>query len=95
MKLNAIYFSILIGFSLFIFSGCSPFGNSSLIETFSSTISVIFENKPTPAQISTSGGQIVSNVDGYRMNVGVANSSSRAKTTCNGEGYCIELAISR
>ena len=76
-------------------TSCSPFGNSSFVESVGQTISEIFENNPAPAKASSLGGQIVTNGAGYRMNVGVANSSSRAKTTCNGQGYCMELAISR
>lgn len=87
----ALFFVLLA----FLFSACSPFGNSSLIESISTTVNSIFENKPAPAKASASGGQLVSNIAGYRMNVGVTNSSSRSKTTCNGQGYCMELGISR
>ncbi len=83
-------------YSLFltlILSSCSPFENSSLIESIGHDISAIFQNKPAPIKTTTSGGQIVGNIAGYRMNVGLSNTSARTKT-CNSQ-MCMEVAISR
>lgn len=86
--------SIYILSAMFL-SGCSPFGNSSVIDTISKTIPFTFLNAPTTTKASVSGGQIVTNGSGYRMNVGISNSTSRVNSTCNGQGYCMEVAISR
>jgi hypothetical protein len=84
---------ILILLSVFIFSGCSPFGNSSLIEQISQTVSEVFQNKPAPVKSSPSGGQVVGNGAGYRMNVGLGSASARTKT-CNSQ-MCMDVSISR
>ena len=88
------HLSFLLTLTL-LFSACSPFGNSSVIDTISKTIPFTFLNAPTPTKASVSGGQIVTSGAGYRMNVGISNSTSRLNNTCNAQGYCMEVAISR
>lgn len=90
--------SILFILLTLFLSACSPFGNSSLIETIGRNVG--FLNTPTTVKASPSGGQVAvtapdGNGNSYRINVGVSNSTARVKNTCNAQGYCMELSVSR
>jgi hypothetical protein len=80
---------------MLLLSSCSPFENYSTINSIGQGVKGIFNNTSAPVKSSPSGGQIVSNPTGYRMNVGVSNVTSRIKSTCNSQGYCMELAVSK
>jgi hypothetical protein len=89
---NTIFFIFILIISFANF-GCSPFDNYSLIETVRNQVPYLFSNAPTPVRSSPTGGQIVSNGAGYRMNVAVGPLAARTRS-CNAE-RCVEIGISK
>ena len=74
-------------------AGCSPFGNESFIESLKKELPSVFLNIPSIVKSTPTGGQIVSNAAGYRMNVGIGPMTARTRS-CNFE-RCIEIGISK
>jgi hypothetical protein len=92
------YLLLILVCTLFL-TGCSPFGNSSLIESIGSTISDIFSTKTT-AEMNAGGSQSLisspasaSAGDVHQMTISVGNVYQQ-NSFVTATGHTVEVVIS-
>ena len=98
VRITKIYF-ILLFFLTILLSGCSPFGNASLIEIVSNGISDLFDTKTT-AELNSGGGRnlitspaSLNSADVHQITVSVGNVYQQ-NTYVTPQGHTVEVIVS-